>query len=74
MTELNLTPGQKIYITISDGSKLSTQLMTFQGIINFGLPMIVGINKGLAVDTYIMIPINQIIQIHYDEKLTIQKI
>jgi len=74
MTELNLIPGTQIYITVSDGSKMQTQPMIFHGIINFGLPAIVGIKKGLAVDTYIIIPINQVIQIHFDEKITLQKL
>ena len=74
MTELNLMPGTEVYITVSDGTKMQTQPMIFHGIINFGLPAIVGIKKGLAVDKYIIIPMSQVIQINYDEKITLQKL
>ena len=52
----------------------STNNMVFVGLINFGLPCIVGKKTGIAVDTTIIIPMSQIMQIHFDEKLTLSKL
>jgi len=73
-TQIELVPGMDLYVTISDGTKMVTNNMVFVGLINFGLPCIVGKKTGIAVDTTIIIPMSQIMQIHFDEKLTLSKL